>query len=955
MRNMRLVVGPTTPAATLWSKRLRQQQQGNDDDKPQEEHHEEVEDDDDDEEAEESPRHATFTTDDEDDDGQEQEQTSSSAGGDSDEEEDDIEDSSSEEGDDDDMRNIRRFLGINRREVLDAAYRNSSTATDAAAATAQSMLSPSLRHGGCINTACWLADTDDHDARAAAPPPTKIMTSGDDRLLKIWNVKEAMDLAWENGWDSFAPLTANSIRAHALPKRRATTLPGTVELLHTFRTGHHGNVFHITPLRRQGSQQLQALTSAADGALRLVDEQRSTLILQSEGMAYSHLVLTDHTGLVCYDNGLNQYDLRCSLHSQPDAIITGMPIKACAQYRPTLLFVGGGRDVKLVDIRVSGGTSFFRQYEPSYFDPVAAGHHDADDDSTSPPPRWNSRRAALASVSVSGLDISKDHRSLLVSYESDQIYEFPICPNARSRAGPTMDEIDRPTQTVRETKCFGGHLNRFTFLKNAKYAGPNDEYVVTGSDSGRAWIFRRDTGTVVSLLAADTNTCNGVIPHPTLPFYITYGIDSTAKLWRAAPSYKDDSRAGRYRAYRETPYEMSPVTKTWSHVEKHLSEVTEPPVMYPDFICTDAERMACQQFHLAQSFVPQELCGQHNNNKNGGLSPSSPKIGNALLQLPSELRQNRWECYRLCHAEKPTPVAQPVTQFSLTVLRSRLQFQADRLGAKIDAECPWILRSTSYLDPTTATASALAVHPADLIPDYPSDWILLDKRLTDRNLMDLEDRSIPWLSVEQQTPNGDELFREKVITETAIVLKEAGNKAMADQMPPLAARRLDKAIQYCAVLCMSYLDNPISAANNNNNSKYNNNGKPRPWSRVIQTLVTSRLNLSLALLMEHQAEQALKQGQAALEVLLSHEKTDETLKLRYKAYFRVGSAALASGDYETAVLNLDLVGGDCAEDPVLKRRRTEARHKRGLLLKRRRKKYQKFFDHDEKEKNGEQT
>jgi hypothetical protein len=379
MRNMRLVVGPTTPAATLWSKRLRhQQQQGNDDnDRPEEEHHEEVEDDDDEQEVE-SPRHnATFTTDDEEDDGQE----SSSAGGVSDEEEEDVEDSSSEEGDDDDMGNIRRFLGINRRELMDAAYRNSA-ATDAAT-TAQSTSSPSLRHGGCINTACWLADdtaeNNDHDERAAAPPPTKLMTSGDDRLLKIWNVKDAMDLAWENGWDSFAPLAANnSIQAHALPKRRQSTLPGTVELLHTFRTGHHGNVFHITPRRHQGGtpQQLQALTSAADGGLRLVDEQRSTLILQSEGMAYSHLVLTDHTGLVCYDNGLNQYDLRCSLHSQPDAIITGMPIKACAQYRPTLLFVGGGRDVKLVDIRVSGGgtSSFFRQYEPSYFDPAAAGH-----------------------------------------------------------------------------------------------------------------------------------------------------------------------------------------------------------------------------------------------------------------------------------------------------------------------------------------------------------------------------------------------------------------------------------------------------------------------------------------------------------------------------------------------------------------------------------------------------
>jgi hypothetical protein len=69
--------------------------------------------------------------------------------------------------------------------------------------------------------------------------------------------------------------------------------------------------------------------------------------------------------------------------------------------------------------------------------------------------------------------------------------------------------------------------------QNAKYAGPQDEYICTGSDSGHAWIYERATGTVASFLSADQSTCNGVVPHPVLPFFITYGIDSTAKLWRA--------------------------------------------------------------------------------------------------------------------------------------------------------------------------------------------------------------------------------------------------------------------------------------------------------------------------------------------------------------------------------------------------------------------------------------
>ena len=75
-------------------------------------------------------------------------------------------------------------------------------------------------------------------------------------------------------------------------------------------------------------------------------------------------------------------------------------------------------------------------------------------------------------VSVSGLDLSKDRQELLVSYESDQIYTFPVFPQIKSPAGPTLDQIrelnDSPSGGVRELNelaAYGGHLNRFTFLK----------------------------------------------------------------------------------------------------------------------------------------------------------------------------------------------------------------------------------------------------------------------------------------------------------------------------------------------------------------------------------------------------------------------------------------------------------------------------------------------------------
>ena len=128
---------------------------------------------------------------------------------------------------------------------------------------------------------------------------------------------------------------------------------------------------------------------------------------------------------------------------------------------------GGASQVALYDLRfLSDSANVVQQYRPSCF-------------------------PDLSDVSVSGIDISKDRKELLVSYESDQIYTFPLFPSC---ADPTADDMLAHTNTFLENPesrslynnhfaSYGGHLNRFTFLKCAKYAGPNDEYICTGSVS----------------------------------------------------------------------------------------------------------------------------------------------------------------------------------------------------------------------------------------------------------------------------------------------------------------------------------------------------------------------------------------------------------------------------------------------------------------------------------------
>ena len=199
---------------------------------------------------------------------------------------------------------------------------------------------------------------------------------------------------------------------------------------------------------------------------------------------------------------------------------------------------GTGTDVALYDLRMTGRPSSqaVQRYRPR-------------------PLRQKS------SVSVSGIELSKDKQELLVAYESDQCYTFPVMPEINS----SSDDSAKGAKPLPELAQYGGHLNRLTFLKvssflavevyilqslsahpipikphkMAKYAGPNDEYICTGSDSGHAWIYDKHTGAVAAFLRADHSTCNGILPHPSLPYFITYGIDSSVKLWRATMPVDD--------------------------------------------------------------------------------------------------------------------------------------------------------------------------------------------------------------------------------------------------------------------------------------------------------------------------------------------------------------------------------------------------------------------------------
>ena len=646
---------------------------------------------------------------------------------------------------------------------MDSEGRESDSDDDQARPDAKGTFVPAIRHGGCINTACWLTtpwrlslrgkDVESTDSQEC---PTQLITSGDDRLVKFWDVRHAMGTTSPLGGGK-ATITPFSSDAPMEPpveewktRPEEWVKPGSVIPLAILETRHNGNVFHVTPLDHSPGK---VVTCAADGYLRMSDLESGTsavvvspeydrdeveamlpaLLSLRPGMCFSHHLLDANTGLLCSERGLRRFDLRTNPREQRSRSLLGntRTCKACAIWSAadldsSYVFCGGSSaTVGLYDLRMtdSTGSRVVQKYLPRNL-------------------------PASAAVSVSGLDISKDKRELLVSYENDQIYTFPIFP--KNTSSPTVDELndyvseyETSIGTIQsDLASYGGHLNRFTFLKNAKYAGPNDEYICTGSDSGHAWIYARANGAVASFLNADHSTCNGVVPHPSLPFFITYGIDSTAKLWRASLPVDrevDDSPLGRARFFIQLKYEKSPLVTSWSYVKDLLGSLDEfedkTLSILPDDIPLNDDVLERGIFSGLSSIFFRTRRG------NPGFG--APYIGNDLHNLPEVLRQNLFACVRAFETGEDDPIRSSLGELKRRISVIRLNYHAAQRGLLSNCSVPWFLKArdtyvgTVLIETSEDAESSPAskVHfgdSVDLIPECPSDWIPFDPDMTSR-------------------------------------------------------------------------------------------------------------------------------------------------------------------------------------------------------------------------------
>lgn len=151
-------------------------------------------------------------------------------------------------------------------------------------------------------------------------------------------------------------------------------------------------------------------------------------------------------------------------------------------------------------------------------------------------------------VGITGLAFS-EQSELLVSYNDEFIYLFtrdmglgpnPI-PSSPVSMGSDASEMsgdhqcEKSPSTMDVDKRFvpqdyKGHMNRET-VKGVNFFGPNCEYVVSGSDCGRIFIWKKKGGELIRVMEADKHVVNCIESHPHTTVLASSGIENDIKMW----------------------------------------------------------------------------------------------------------------------------------------------------------------------------------------------------------------------------------------------------------------------------------------------------------------------------------------------------------------------------------------------------------------------------------------
>ncbi|KAJ5483970.1 hypothetical protein N7539_005766 [Penicillium diatomitis] len=123
----------------------------------------------------------------------------------------------------------------------------------------------------------------------------------------------------------------------------------------------------------------------------------------------------------------------------------------------------------------------------------------------------------------------------------DEEGDDPLARGLRTK--PSHGEVEAHTPVSSHNQVYRGHCNIKT-VKDVNFFGLNDEYVVSGSDSGHVFMWDRKTAQLVNILEGDSEVVNVVQGHPYEPAIAVSGIDQTIKIFSPDRHAQDLARRG---------------------------------------------------------------------------------------------------------------------------------------------------------------------------------------------------------------------------------------------------------------------------------------------------------------------------------------------------------------------------------------------------------------------------
>ncbi|XP_050562052.1 DDB1- and CUL4-associated factor 8 isoform X4 [Spodoptera frugiperda] len=305
--------------------------------------------------------------------------------------------------------------------------------------------------------------------------------------------------------------------------------------LSTIKTGHKSNVFQSKFLFLNAKSQVNIVTCARDGQVRLLQSHpsgganaaRRKLCSHSRAAHKLHVSAYEpHIVISAGEDGLvMQCDVRAEhpsrLFQVKDRSVVIPLYSVCGHPIETRDLIVAGRDkyVRLYDRRKSNKPLAF--YCPASFSENSAKLFQG----------TVRRKVRLSMMHLTCAVYNHNGTEILGSYNDEDIYLFDVKKDVFDKTNTSERE------TVGYTHRYSGHRNSATF-KGVSFYGPRSEYVVSGSDCSYIYIWDKKTESIVQWLVGDlSGVVNCVESHPKCPVLATSGLDKDVKIWMPKSQY----------------------------------------------------------------------------------------------------------------------------------------------------------------------------------------------------------------------------------------------------------------------------------------------------------------------------------------------------------------------------------------------------------------------------------